>query len=220
MSEPTLPNEALRQQLSAFVDDELPGAETELLVRRLARDSELRQAMSRYLLAGEALRQPRAIGPSRGFVAKVVAAIDLDASTSAPQPVESLKSHPDFKPAIRWLKPVAGLAVAAGVAAVTVLTFRGSWDDSGNAVTAKVQQPAAVLAAAPRSNESSSYVVPAVSNGPAVPIAAARLTNYVVAHSEYSSPLGRRNMLTGLLASDAENSAADPEPAATSDSQP
>jgi hypothetical protein len=29
---------------------------------------------------------------------------------------------------------------------------------------------------------------------------AARLTNYVVAHSEYSSPLGRRSVLSGIVA--------------------
>jgi hypothetical protein len=33
--------------------------------------------------------------------------------------------------------------------------------------------------------------------GPLVP--AARLTNYVMAHSEYSSPIGRRNVLSNLL---------------------
>ena len=31
-------------------------------------------------------------------------------------------------------------------------------------------------------------------------IQAAQLASYVVAHSEYSSPLGRRNVLTGLVA--------------------
>ena len=36
--------------------------------------------------------------------------------------------------------------------------------------------------------------MPVVNNG--------RLANFVVAHSEYSSPLGRRNVLTGLVAED------------------
>lgn len=213
MSDPTLPNEALRQQLSAFVDGELPGEETELLVRRLARDSELKQAMSRYLLAGEALRQPRAIGPSRGFVAKVAAAIDQDADASVPQPAAP-KSRVSLQ-SMQWLKPVAGFAVAASVAVATVLVYRGALEGSDKLPMADAQQqPAAAVVAAPHSNESSSYVVPAASSVPAVPIAAARLTNYVVAHSEYSSPLGRRNMLTGLLASDAENSVVIEQPAA------
>jgi hypothetical protein len=85
--------------------------------------------------------------------------------------------------------------------------------------TAENRQPV-MMAAVPRSTESSSYVVPAAASSPAVPMAAARLTNYVVAHSEYSSPLGRRNMLTGLLASDAEQAAVVQEPAPRSDSKP
>lgn len=213
MSEPTLPNEALRQQLSSFVDGELPGAETELLVRRLARDAELKQAMSRYLLVGEALRQPRAVGPSRGFAAKVAAAIDQDATAPGAIPVQPRVAA---QPAIQWLKPVVGVALAASVAAATVLVFRGLLGPT-EVATAKIEQPAAVLAAAPHSTESSSYVVPAASTSHAVPITAARLTNYVVAHSEYSSPLGRRNMLTGLLANDAETAAVEPAPA---DAQP
>lgn len=206
MSEPTLPNEALRQQLSAFVDGELPGAETDLLVRRLARDAELKQAMSRYLLVGEALRQPRAIGPSRGFAAKVAVAIDHDATAPSAAPV---LSRATAQPAIQWLKPAVGLALAASVAAAAVLVFRGSLGPAEVPI-AKTEQPAAVLAAAPRPTESSSYVVPAANPSPAVPITAARLTNYVVAHSEYSSALGRRNMLTGLLANDAETAAIEP----------
>lgn len=217
MSEPTLPNEALRQQLSAFVDGELPGEETELLVRRLARDSELKQAMSRYLLAGEALRQPRSLGPSRGFATKVATAIDQDAETTEFRPA-TLKSRSSLQPA-RWLKPAAGIAVAASVATVTVMMYRGSLENSDGLPTADVPQPV-MVAAAPRSNESSSYVVPAASSVPVVPIAAARLTNYVVAHSEYSSPLGRRNMLTGLLASDADDPATIEQPAAVSEPHP
>jgi hypothetical protein len=44
-----------------------------------------------------------------------------------------------------------------------------------------------------------SYVVPTATSAPSAAIPASRLTNYVVAHSEFSSPLGRHNMMTGLL---------------------
>jgi hypothetical protein len=58
-----------------------------------------------------------------------------------------------------------------------------------------------------------SYVVPTSTSSSAF-IPATRLTNYVVAHSEYSSPLGRRSVLTGVLADDeeleAEQQAEDP----------
>jgi hypothetical protein len=50
-----------------------------------------------------------------------------------------------------------------------------------------------------------SYTVPLPSGRQAPPIQVmnnSRLANFVVAHSEYSSPLGRRNVLTGLVAED------------------
>lgn len=61
-----------------------------------------------------------------------------------------------------------------------------------------------------------SYVVPANTISNFVP--ATRLTNYVVAHSEYSSPLGMRTVLSGVLSEEDEAAAAesDEESAASS----
>lgn len=195
MSDMTLPNETLRQQLSAFVDGELPSAEAELLVRRLARDTDLKQAMSRYLLAGEAMRAPGQAGPTRGFSAKIAAVIERDTSRPAAAQVPAAAAELP-----RWLKPAAGMAVAAGVAAFVVFGFRQSLDGSDDIAGIESLQPVTITAK--RMNDGASYIVPEVTNAAAVPIAAAQLTNYVVAHSEYSSPLVRRNMLTGLLAGD------------------
>ncbi len=54
-------SEQIREQVSAFLDGELPSSETELLLKRLTRDAELRESFGRYALVGEALR-----GASRG----------------------------------------------------------------------------------------------------------------------------------------------------------
>src|ERR1700733_2649215 len=49
-------SEQIREQVSAFLDGELPNTETELLLKRLTRDGELRESFGRYALIGEALR--------------------------------------------------------------------------------------------------------------------------------------------------------------------
>ncbi len=49
-------SEQIREQVSAFLDGELPDSETELLLKRLTRDAELRESFGRYALIGEALR--------------------------------------------------------------------------------------------------------------------------------------------------------------------
>ena len=58
---------------------------------------------------------------------------------------------------------------------------------------------------AAKPNEALSYtVVPAASTEAPSAIAPARLTNYVFAHSKYSSGLGQRGLLTDLLIDDDE----------------
>ncbi|HVY24720.1 MAG TPA: RseA family anti-sigma factor [Steroidobacteraceae bacterium] len=190
MSEPT---DTVQSQLSAFVDNELPQDETELLARRLSRDTDLQHALSRYLLIGEALRAPSQARVSRDFSTRVAAAIEQDkvARTGEVTAVRPVRS---------WVKPAIGMTLAASVAAVSVLSV--SHLQSANGVV-----PAAQLAVTSNStnepaSRDNSYVVPVATTTPSAPISATRLTNYVVAHSEFTSPLGRRNMLTGLVTSD------------------
>jgi len=192
------PNETLHSQLSAFVDDELPAAETDLFVRRLARDADLKQAMSRYQLMGEVLRAPMVKTQlSCDFSTRITAALDREDGAVAVPAAAAPKL-----PVGRWLKPAAGLAVAASVAWVAVLAVRPqpATLNAENLSAEEILQPVEVTAQ--KMVAANSYVVPVVSDAPSAPIPATRLTNYVVAHSEFSSPLGRRNMMTGLLASE------------------
>jgi len=69
-------SEQIREQVSAFLDGELPSTETELLLKRLTRDGELRESFGRYALIGEALRGSGSQILSRGFASRVNLAID------------------------------------------------------------------------------------------------------------------------------------------------
>ncbi len=206
MTDSMLPNEALQSQLSAFVDDELPQAETDLFVRRLVKDAELKQTLGRYQLLGEALRAPSVrTSPvrthlSRDFAARIDAALAAQEGADAKlQDAHNTGAASSKLRMDRWLKPVAGMTVAAGVALIAVLAV-SSQQTAVNveALTAEALQP--VVLTAQKVASANSYVVPAAANAPSAPIPVTRLTNYVVAHSEFSSPLGRRNMMTGLLA--------------------
>jgi hypothetical protein len=110
--------------------------------------------------------------------------------------------------------------VAAGVAAVAVLALQQraiapTLHPVKGTITAQNLVPAA-----PKTPEPISYTVPASS--PAVPtgMPPARLTNYVLAHSRYSSGLDQRGVLADLLieadeqAAPAVNQAAAPVQAA------
>jgi sigma-E factor negative regulatory protein RseA len=191
-------SEQLYEQISAFVDGELPEHETELLLKRLEREPELRAALVRYSTIGAGLRD-RALGGSgvsRGFAQRVIAAVAVD------NPGPALRVPARLRLRSSWLRPVAGLAVAAAVAAVAILGVQQLQDPA----SAGPAQIAATPASPPivigdLSLAAPSYTVPApTTDSPIVP--AARLTNYVVAHSQYSSALGRRNVLSGIVSED------------------
>ena len=68
-------NDALRMQISAFVDGELPNNEAELLLRRLSQDAALRQQVSRYLDIGRLLRQDRTVPGMDQLRGRIAAAL-------------------------------------------------------------------------------------------------------------------------------------------------
>lgn len=216
--------DALNEQLSACLDGELPPAELDLLLKRVEREAELRGAIGRYSLIGEAMRAERPAVASKDFAGKVMAAVaaetalnpaDAHATTRTTPSRSKVAARAVHAPwmspaAVRYLRPAAGMAIAAGVAAVAVLTLQPAGQSdlanlgSVDAPLVAANQPAANEPVAARAEDAgSSYVVPTSTSNPAF-IPATRLTNYVVAHSEYSSPLGRRSVLSGVLADDGE----------------
>jgi sigma-E factor negative regulatory protein RseA len=180
-------SEQIREQVSAFLDGELPSSETELLLKRLMRDAELRESFGRYALIGESMRGTAKVPITRSFAARVNGAIDGEPATAAP-PAVRVRAN-------RWWRPFAGAAVAAGVAAVAVVGLQQRAVEP--ALRAALPVSAQNVAAKPK--EALSYTVPAVSKAAAA-LPAARLTNYIFAHSKYSSVLGQSNVLSGLLA--------------------
>jgi sigma-E factor negative regulatory protein RseA len=215
-------------QLSAMFDGELSAAECELLARRLTRDEVLREQWSRFSLIGAAIRAERGVKLHDRVAERVQMQISQEASygdgageaTTGVRQAVSLTS-PTARVAAyeRWLRfarPVAGVGIAAGVAAMSLLWLRGQ-DDAGAVLAANplpetvTLAPATMVAANDAPAQASE---PVVSNGeperyttPAPTTQTslapnARLANYVVAHSEYSGPLSRRMALLGLVASE------------------
>ena len=204
-------SEQIREQVSAFLDGELPDSETELLLKRLTRDGELRESFGRYALIGEAIRGASEAYLTRGFAGRVNLAIDGEPAPGGAHTAQVRTAH--------WWRPFAGVAVAAGVAAVAVVAFHQRADAPGVrplAVTAQnsmaaVSTTAAVATTAavsgsvqsgavlPAPREALSYTVPASTAAAPAVMPPARLTNYVFAHSRYSSGLDQRGVMADLL---------------------
>lgn len=106
-------NEAIRMQLSAFVDGELPDNEKELLLRRLSQDAELRRELGEYLAIGRAMRgefQPAGVDLLRE---RIDAAIEAGEGMDLP---DEDSGAPD-----RRVRPLAGFAIAASVALLAIV---------------------------------------------------------------------------------------------------
>ncbi|HEY4644875.1 MAG TPA: sigma-E factor negative regulatory protein [Steroidobacteraceae bacterium] len=184
----------LRNQLSAFIDGELPRHEIELLFKRLDGNAELRATLARYTVIGESLRTRPAEGPSRAFAERVRVAVQADGP---------LDGETAARIRWNWFKPVAGFAVAATVATAALFGLQRLQDpalDQAPQLAAN-GETASVVIGEPTITAQPSYTVPAPATSTAL-VSATRLTNYVVAHSEYSSPLGRRYVLSGIVAED------------------
>ena len=186
----------IKEQLSTFLDGELPEPESALLLKRLERDDELRGALSRYSLIGAVLRNDGDVPAARQVAARVSAAIARE-----PLGVSAFVRLPQREVLMRSL---AGLAVAATVAFGAVLLVQqvGSQDPAApEAVLAQAIDPPiepVFDSAGAADDPATSYVTPPAIDAPGA-IAPAQLANYLVAHYGYATPLVRRSVGAGLM---------------------
>lgn len=105
-------NEALKMQISAFVDGELPENETELLLRRLSQDRSMRQQVAEFLKIGRLIRRDRDVPGMDQLRGRISAALGSDA-VAEPEEQKVVGS--------RFMTPASGVAVAATVAAIALV---------------------------------------------------------------------------------------------------
>jgi sigma-E factor negative regulatory protein RseA len=210
-------------QLSAMFDGELPAAECELLSRRLGRDEQLRGRWARYSVIGAALRSEPVAKVSGDFSRRVGAAIDVGSAGVAGNAGGSTRNV-----AATLRKFAMGSALVAGVAGAGIFVLRSQMLLGDPALTAyipsvqRLAMPVAVASVVPTrfarvtaaasfaSHEPLSYIVPPATGGASVALPAS-LANYIVAHSEYSSPLVRSGLISSLVAGDGSVSAVAPD---------
>lgn len=175
-------SEQIKEQISAFLDGELPAAEQSLLLERMARDPASRAQWGRYQLIGDSLR--KSLPPH----------IDLGLADRVMQELDTAPMHRGAATSAlrRVLKPLAGLAVAASVAVFAVLTVQQE----------RAPEPGAVQVAA------NPQVMPGpdaytrvegtrwdTEGGTQHPQVSNQLNEYLVNHSEYAASGGMPGML-------------------------
>jgi sigma-E factor negative regulatory protein RseA len=210
-------------------DGELPAAECELLSRRIDRDEALRARWARYALIGAAMRFEPVATARSDFAARVSTAVDRLATASRSEARTTRRRHLLWQGALAatLVGAVAGLSIvmlrnvaldpvgaptlaATHPGAVSAHATLASLAVSGAALLARQREALDVLgsASAPArapatkrsgaSREPWSYVTP---SGSSIDNSALRteLVDYIVAHSAYSTPLMRPDLLSTLI---------------------
>ena len=167
-------NEAIRMQISAYVDGELPDSEAELLLRRLSQDAELRREAAEFLELGRALRGEASVPGIERLRERVAAALDDKAVEDDKTPAEA--------PPGRSLKPLVGVAVAASVALVALV---------GLQFTQGIGQGEVVDSTVAETEADPGYTVPEQIDE--------QLRQYYLSHGDSSSELGANGMNTRFV---------------------
>jgi sigma-E factor negative regulatory protein RseA len=163
-------NDAIKMQISAFVDGELPENEAQLLLRRMSQDRVLRQQAATYLVIGRALRGERSVVGMTSLRERIAAAID---DSSAAEDPEAAGAE-----APRYVRPLLGLAIAATVALVAIV---------GLQQTAGVPDPEQ----SPATQAATGYTVPEPPDD--------QLREYYLRHSASSSLFGTSSINARLV---------------------
>ena len=166
-------NEAIRMQISAFVDGELPDSEADLLLRRLSQDAEMRREAADYLEIGRIMRGEPSVRGIERLREHILAGIDDKA-------VDDGHSAPDSESG-NALRPLIGIAVAASVALVAIF---------GLQMTPGVDDAAPDAGTVAGSVEDSAYATPKPLDE--------QILHYVESHGAASSELGANGMKARL----------------------
>ena len=169
-----------KEKISAWLDDAIEYRETDSLEVELSERGY--STTARYQMIGDALRGRVTDASMVDISSSVRAAIQREPDmVPVNQPVRSAprQDRPLFDFGA-WLRPVGGLAVAATVAMVMVVTLTDQQTGTENAVVADnvAQQP---LRTIPVNN-----AVP-VYKQPAMALPAVNLNSYVARHSEFAA---------------------------------
>ena len=105
-------NDAIKAQISAYVDGELPDNEAELLVRRMSQDKAMRDQAAEYLAVSRAMRGQRRVPGMELLRDRIAAQLDDRSLQVDDEPPTAGRG---------FLRPVAGAAIAATVALAALL---------------------------------------------------------------------------------------------------
>lgn len=171
-------SDALKTQISAFVDGELPDNESELLLRRLSQDAALRAQVDQHMAIGRLIRQDAEVPGMEHLRDRIAATLDDEVV-----PAQEQQQQQQRVVGSRFMTPATGVAVAATVAVLALIGLSqldASIDANlDGAVAIAYTEPAVEQALANQPNQ--------------------QLLEYLRRHGDSSSDLGTSGTLTRMV---------------------
>ncbi len=182
----------MNEHVSALLDDELPSQDLRETLDRLLADRELHRVWDRYHLIGDVMRGEGARITADGIAGQVQARL-----ASEPPIIAAPAGRRRAAPPGYWLRPVAGAALAASVAALAVVSLpllnRG--DEQQAPALARTTAPAAAVPISPRPPVQYVNYGGTRWNNLETPGLESKLNRYLVDHSEYAASGGLGGVL-------------------------
>ncbi len=176
----------IEEQLSAFLDGELPEEELQLLVRRLEREPAYRATLARYSLGGSILRNDPVLSLSTGMREEIMDAVESDVGVETPAVSKAGSGLLSL-----GRRSAVAAAVMVGLAVLGANQWNASQESPQVAVNAlsaaqmTEQKAEALRAAQPVYENQNRQSVRAVARRRS-PVNRDRMTSYMVSHGEFS----------------------------------
>ncbi|OOG62239.1 anti-anti-sigma factor [Rhodanobacter sp. B04] len=179
-------NQNIKENLSAGIDGELSKEQLRFLLRQIDHDVALRQAWSRYQLAGDGLRRELPTMATPDFAARVMLAIEQESL-----PAAASRRH-------QWLRWSAGGAIAASVAAAALMIAQPTGDGDRHlaATLASQQRDHGVAHAVPASRSATPAAVPPWLSGNSAGVLSQQASATLGAPFDVNQPIYTRRLST------------------------
>jgi len=179
------------EQISALLDDQFEEQELTAFMQDLKRDHLADgDTLQRYQIMGEVMRDELDQSAFLDVSAAVHRAIEQEPALSeAPSVASKEASGFSFS---AWLRPLTGMAIAASVAMITVVSFQTIKNESAQDIAQPVAQVAAPAAVITPVNQQFAQHVHVASTAPLKPSAeqSEQLNEYMINHAGQSSMQG------------------------------
>lgn len=178
-------NKESLEHLSCLMDGEISRDTSRFLVRRLGSDCDLRETWARYHVVRDCLRHHEGNLAGDEFSHGIQKAL-----------AEETPAAPAGRSTVKWLKPVAGAAIAASVALMAIVTVGPGLNPAGNPAAEVATSPRPESFVSPNNGLSSTPVSQQANTAGMRSNTSQKMNSYLLRHYQVAGSTGGKGFVT------------------------